>query len=103
MEGTELISFQIISAVGTARSLYIEAIQEAKKKNFDKAYQLIEEGEQAFKEAHHAHGDLIQKEATGEKTQIDLLLMHAEDQLMSADGFRIISEEFIEVYKSLNK
>ncbi|MGL4570501.1 MAG: PTS lactose/cellobiose transporter subunit IIA [Clostridium sp.] len=103
MEGTELISFQIISAVGAARSLYIEAIQEGKKKNFDRAYQLIEEGEEVFKEAHRAHGELIQKEATGEKTQIDLLLMHAEDQLMSADGFRIISEEFIEVYKDINK
>lgn len=99
----ELISFKIISAVGASRSLYIEAIQEAKKKNFNRAYQLIEEGAQVFKEAHHAHGELIQKEATGEKTQIDLLLMHAEDQLMSTDGFRIISEEFIEVYKSLNK
>ncbi|MCI9350421.1 MAG: PTS lactose/cellobiose transporter subunit IIA, partial [Turicibacter sp.] len=30
MKGNELISFQIISSVGTARSLYVEAIQEAK-------------------------------------------------------------------------
>lgn len=31
MEGLELISFKIISAVGEARSNYIEAIREAKK------------------------------------------------------------------------
>ena len=30
MEGLELICFEIISSVGMARSLYIEAIQEAK-------------------------------------------------------------------------
>ncbi|MBQ3970962.1 MAG: PTS lactose/cellobiose transporter subunit IIA, partial [Selenomonadaceae bacterium] len=35
MEGLELVAFQIISAVGTARSCYIEAIQEAKQKNYD--------------------------------------------------------------------
>lgn len=31
MEGLELIAFEIISSVGTARSCYIEAISEAKK------------------------------------------------------------------------
>ena len=31
MEQIELISFQIISTVGTARSMYIEAIQLARK------------------------------------------------------------------------
>ena len=37
MEGLELQCFQIISAVGMARSSYIEAIQEAKKGNFEEA------------------------------------------------------------------
>ena len=44
MNGNELISFQIISAVGTARSMYVEAIQEAKKGNIQAAKQLIEDG-----------------------------------------------------------
>jgi cellobiose PTS system EIIA component len=35
MEPNELISFQIISAVGTARSYYIEAIQVAKTGDFE--------------------------------------------------------------------
>lgn len=101
MQSTELISFQIISAVGTARSMYIEAIQEAKKGNFQKAQELIDEGEKIFNEGHHCHGELIQQEASGNKTEFELLLMHAEDQLMVADAFKTISEEFIEVYKAL--
>ena len=32
-----------------------------------------------------------------------LILMHAEDQLMSAETFRIMAEEFIEVYKKIEK
>ena len=48
MEGLELQCFQIISAVGMARSSYIEAIQEAKKGNFEEAKNMIAEGEKSF-------------------------------------------------------
>lgn len=103
MEGTELISFQIISAVGTARSMYIEAVQLAKQGKFEEAEQLIKEAEALFVQGHHAHATLIQKEASGEKTQLNLLLIHAEDQLMSAEAFKIIAVEFIDIYKRLIK
>ncbi len=100
MEGLELIAFQIISAVGTARSFYIEAIQDAKRGDFEEARNKIKEGSNLFLEGHHAHAELIQKEANGEINTITLLLMHAEDQLMSAEAFKIIAEEFIDVYES---
>ena len=99
MEGLELIAFQIISAVGTARSCYIEAIQEAKKGNYESAEKLIKNGDEAFVEGHDAHAGLLQKEASGEGGNINLLILHAEDQLMSAEGFKTIALEFIEVYK----
>lgn len=103
MDEKELIIFKIISAVGTARSMYIEAIQLAKAGDFEGAEKLISEGEQAFVEGHHAHVELIQKEATGEKTEVSLIMVHAEDQLMSAEGFKIIAEELIDVYRKMNK
>lgn len=101
MEGIELSAFQIIANVGVARSAYIEAIQEAKKGNFDKAEELLAEGDKAFVEGHHAHSDLIQKEASSEEVEMKLILMHAEDQLMSAEAFKIIAQEFIDVHKQL--
>jgi cellobiose PTS system EIIA component len=101
MENNELICFQIISAVGTAKSMYLEAIQEAKKGEFEKAASLIEEGRNVYTQGHHAHATLIQQEANGEKTEINLLLLHAEDQMMSAETIKIMAEEFIEVYKKL--
>lgn len=101
MEGLELLSFQIISAVGTARSMYIEAIQAAKLGQFEEAEKLLEEGQQVFLEGHHAHAGLIQKEAAGVKCEFALLLMHAEDQLMSAEAFGILAQEFIDVYKTM--
>lgn len=102
MEGIELICFEIISNVGSARSYYIEAIQEAKTKNYEKCLELIAAGDECFKQGHHAHAKLIQEEASGNGVGINLLLVHAEDQLMSAEGFKILSQEFIDLYKRID-
>ena len=103
MEGLELISFQIISAVGTARSCYIEAIAAAREGDYEKAQELISQGEEFFNQGHHCHASLIQKEASGEHVEFQILLIHAEDQLMSAEAFGILAKEFIETYKKINK
>lgn len=100
MEGLELVAFEIISAVGTARSLYIEAIAAAKAGEYERAESLLEEGEQSFVAGHDAHLKLLKGEANGDKVT-SLLIIHAEDQLMSAEGFKIIATEFIEAYKRL--
>jgi PTS system cellobiose-specific IIA component len=103
MEGLELIAFNIISAVGTARSCYIEAIHKAKAGDFKSAETLIGEGDTVFNEGHKSHAELLQEEANGSRGIVNLLLLHAEDQLMSAEGFKIIALEFIDVYKKFNK
>lgn len=91
----------IITYVGTARSCYINAIQLAKEGKFEEAEKMIKEGEENFVQGHNGHGDLLTKEANGELGNAGLLLIHAEDQLMSAEGFHIIAEEFIALYKKL--
>jgi PTS system cellobiose-specific IIA component len=102
MDELELICFKMISAVGAAKSLYMEAILEAKNNNFDKSASLIEEGSKIYVEGHHAHSELIQKLANGETIEFNILLLHAEDQMMSAETIKIMAEEFIELYKKLN-
>ena len=99
MDGLELISFQIISAVGTAKSMYVNAIQEAKDGNISKARALMEEGQEVFKQGHQAHAGLIQEEANGNQTSLNLLLVHAEDQLMTTETFKLVAEEFIDLYE----
>lgn len=101
MEGLEMICFQIISGVGAARSSYIEAIQKAKAGDFEGAEACMEAGQQEFLKGHEAHFELIQKEAQGVQVGGSLILVHAEDQLMSADGFKIIAEEMIAAYKRI--
>ena len=62
---------------------------------------LIHEGDESFLEGHHAHARLLQQQAEGKPVTIDLLLMHAEDQLMSAEAFKNIALELMSVYQKM--
>lgn len=99
MNELEQVCFQIISTVGNARSFYVEAIRTAKNGDIEEANRLLQEGKEAFVQGHHAHFELIQQEANGKQIEFSLLLLHAEDQLMSAESFGILAEDFIELYK----
>ena len=98
MDNLELVSFQIISAVGVAKSFYIESMKIAEKGDFDLAKAKIKEGDQEFVKA---HAGLIQKEANGEKVVPNILLMHAEDQLMSAETIKMMALEIIKLNQRL--
>ena len=102
-EDIKQICFKMISNVGMAKSNFIYAIKMAKEKNYDKARELIKEGQEFYLKGHKVHGELITKMARGEDVEINLLLLHAEDQLMMSETFRILSEEFLDLYTKLNE
>ena len=99
MEGMELICFQIITANGSAKSCYIEALQEVKKGNYARADELIAEGDKMVIEGHDIHLSLLAKESEVIKTDISLILLHSEDQAMSTEVIKIMVLELIELYK----
>ena len=104
MEDLELIAFKIISGVGAARSSYIEAIQAAKAGDYDRAEKLIAQGDESFVEGHDAHKGLLTREANdGQGSSVTLLILHAEDQLMSAEAFKTIAQEFIAAHKRIDQ
>ncbi|MBO0961351.1 PTS lactose/cellobiose transporter subunit IIA [Neobacillus sp. MM2021_6] len=102
-ERLEMIAFQIISHVGTAKSLVMEALYAAKEGDFVLAEEKIEESKKYFVEGHKVHASLIQKEAAGDKVEYSLLFMHAEDQLMSTETISELVKEMIEMYKKFGK
>lgn len=101
-EELAMTSFRIIAAVGSARSAYIEAIHAAKDGDFDRAERLMQEGGTCFLEGHDVHTELVQREAAGDPVMCSLMLTHAEDQLMSAESFKIIAEELIDLCRRVD-
>ncbi|QAT39801.1 PTS lactose/cellobiose transporter subunit IIA [Clostridium sp. JN-9] len=98
MKGLELACFQIISSAGMAKSSFIEAIKAAKNSDFIKAKSCIDKGDEYFAEGHNIHTQLIQHESGDKQVSPNLLLVHAEDQLMSVETCKILANELIESY-----
>lgn len=96
------IAFEIIANVGTARGMYIEAIQLAKKGEYEQARAMMAEGKEMFVQGHHGHADLLEWQGQGLTWKTNIYLMHAEDQLMAADSFETIASEMIEQYEQIN-
>ena len=89
------ISFQIIANVGEAKGYFIESLSSSKSGDMEKARQLIKKGEMLFNQGHIQHGKLLSRFASGEEIPVDVLLVHAECQMMSAEDFKIIAEQFL--------
>ncbi|SKC37422.1 PTS lactose/cellobiose transporter subunit IIA [Maledivibacter halophilus] len=98
----EMTIFTIITHSGDARSSSMEAITHAKEGEFEQAQRCIEEAENKLSMAHKEQTKLIQAEAQGEKHDISLLLIHAQDHLMNAMTIKDMANEFVELYISIN-
>jgi PTS system cellobiose-specific IIA component len=84
MNEMEEIIFQLITFSGGARSSSFEALDAALLHDFEKANKLIEQAAEELLSSHNIQTELIQKEARGERTEVNLLLVHAQDHLMTS-------------------
>lgn len=97
------ISFKIITFAGSAKSDAMEAIFAAKAGDFASAKTKMKEAEKNLTEAEKQHAELIQKEAAGEKINIPLLFMHAEDQMLCTQTLMLLAQEIIELHELLKE
>ena len=100
--GPEMVSFGIIAHAGDARSYAFGALAAAKAGNFEEAEALLKQSNDAAVEAHHMQTELLINEANGDKTPVDVLLVHAQDHLMTSMLAVELIKELIEIYKNKN-
>ncbi len=79
----------------------MEAIQLAKNGQIQEAKEKIQLANDALIEAHHSQTALLSQEARGEKVEVSMLLIHAQDHLMNAITFRDLATEMIELYERI--
>lgn len=109
-EELELAIFGIISYAGQAKSSCIQAMQMAKAGDFTQANANIQQSLQARQIAQEHHLKLVQTEAenmqeNGSNTafKLSLLLVHAEDQLISAETIELMAKEIIDLHQIKHK
>jgi cellobiose PTS system EIIA component len=98
----EQIAFQLILHSGNARSKVIQSLREYRAGNKEVASKLLKEAEADLSLAHDIHFQMVQKEASGQNTEFTLLLMHAEDHLMSTLSMKELVKEMLELFKARN-
>lgn len=97
---TEEIAMMLIVHSGDARSLAFRALEAAKEGNFDEADNLLKESDEKALQAHHVQTDLLTAEASGENPEINVLLVHSQDHLMTSMLAVEMIKEFIVLYKN---
>ncbi|MBU5674991.1 PTS lactose/cellobiose transporter subunit IIA [Alkaliphilus sp. MSJ-5] len=97
MNYEELI-FKLITQSGDAKSFAMEAIQLAKNRDFDKARDCLNNASKQLELAHRQQTELIHMEAQGNKIEVTLLLIHAQDHLMNAITTKDLASEIVDLY-----
>lgn len=102
-EELETKCFQLIAQAGDAKSSFIEAITQASEGHLQEAEERMKSGHKAFVEGHKIHAEMLQHEASGKDKLEGLLVIHAEDQMMSAETFEVMAEQFLNLYRRLQE
>lgn len=100
-EGMEMLSFGLIAAAGSARSLAFEALHAAREGDFDRADDLLEQSRRAGIDAHDQQTRLLVREANGDHVPVDVMLVHAQDHLMTSMLAQELIEELVLLYKKM--
>lgn len=89
----------IIVNAGQSRSLCFEALRHAKQGQFTEADSLLKEANTFSREAHAVQTQLIEADEGQGKTPMTLVMVHAQDHLMTSILAKELITELVELYK----
>ena len=92
---------ELIINSGEARSCSMEALRAARESNFDKAGQLMADAKVAANLAHAVQTKLIESDQGTGAIQVTLVMVHAQDHLMTSMLCNDLVTEMIEMYKRM--
>ncbi|MBP3038501.1 PTS cellobiose transporter subunit IIA [Bacillaceae bacterium Marseille-Q3522] len=93
------VAFEIILHSGSARTMVHEAFKYMREGNFDEADKKLDEANQALLLAHKSQTQLLQDYASGEKIEMEIIMVHAQDHLMTTMTLREIAIEMKHLYQ----
>ncbi|MCS3433399.1 PTS system cellobiose-specific IIA component [Klebsiella sp. BIGb0407] len=96
----EVVMGLIINA-GQARSFAFGALKQAKSGDFTEANNLMEKSRIALSEAHRVQTQLIESDEGEGKIKVSLVMVHAQDHLMTAILLRELVGELIELHQKI--
>lgn len=95
----ETYSMNIIANSGDGRSYAFQALEKAKTDSFLEASELLKKSDDSINLAHKWQTDLLVLEAQGNHQEINILLIHSQDHLMTSILANELIKEIIKLYK----
>lgn len=89
----------LVASAGEAKSYAMQALRSLRTKDFASADSFLKQAHTAINLAHHTQTKLIQDELNGNAKPYSLLMVHAQDHLMTAMLAIDLIEEMIEQKK----
>lgn len=103
MADREESAMAIIASAGDAKGYAFEALTAAENGEFDKADALLKQAKETSTPAHKVQMDMIVDYANGDdKGEVDILMVHAQDHLMTSILAQELIEEIIKLCKKID-
>lgn len=95
-------AMQIIMYSGEARGHFLAAINLAQEGKMDKAKEESEKGKEQLILAHNIQTRVISKECSGTPVNINLLMIHSQDHLMTTMMIKDLLATFFTIGEKIN-
>ena len=102
-EELQVAAFEIILHSGTARTSVQEAFADMREGRYDAAAEKLETSNESLLEAHHAQTKLLQDYASGIEIRIEIIMVHAQDHLMTTMTLREVALEMLNLYRKVEE
>ncbi|MEA9390241.1 PTS lactose/cellobiose transporter subunit IIA [Acerihabitans sp. TG2] len=99
----EATIMELIINAGESKSCAMQALACAKKGEWDKIDSLLEQSSEAAKQAHKVQTEFIGMDEGSGKLAINLIMVHAQDHIMTAMLARELIEELIDIHHQLHQ
>jgi PTS system cellobiose-specific IIA component len=99
----ELIVMDIICNAGEARSLCYEALRLSREKDFESAEDNLKRAKECLNKAHLVQTQLIEADQGEGKVPMTLVMVHAQDHLMTTILAQEMATEMVALHKQLSQ
>lgn len=100
-EEIQNVAFTIILHSGNSRTMVHEGFDLMRSKEFEKAEEKLDEATSELTAAHQSQTTLMQKYTAGEEVNTDIIMVHAQDHLMTTMTLREVALEMLSLYQTV--
>lgn len=102
-EHIQNVAFEIILHSGSSRTMIHEAFKMMRNNKFTNAADKLDEANEEVLLAHQTQTALLKQYSSGETVNMDIIMVHAQDHLMTTITLREVALEMLHLYEKLEK